>query len=147
MTGRFPHNYPQGARKAPSGTFETECLNPANDDLAVFPLLYEAGYRVGLFGKHMNEAGMGPYCPENKHSNGIMPKGITNYLGMCPDTCYENCVFASGNVVGGQTNWVQPTEHQGYGTAIIGNATLDFIRDSVAAKKPFMVYVAPMLLT
>lgn len=145
LTGRFPHNYPQGSHKAPSGSFETQtaCLNPANDDLAVFPLLYKAGYRVGLFGKHMNEAGMGPYCPSNKQSHGIMPKGITSYLGMCPDTCYQDCVFASGKEAGGQTSWVQPTEHQGYGTAIIGNATLDFIRESVADKKPFMVYVAP----
>jgi len=144
MTGRFPHNYPQRTDQ-PSGTFDgvTTCLNPDRDDLSLFPLLYNAGYRVGLFGKHMNKGGMTPYCPANKGSHGIMPKGITNYLALCPDTCYENCVFASGKEAGGATDWVQPTEHQGYGTAIIGNTTLDFIRESVADNKPFMVYVSP----
>jgi len=42
----------------------------------LFPFLRSAGYRVGLFGKHMNRAGMTEYCPKNEHSMGVMPTGV-----------------------------------------------------------------------
>ena len=70
ITGRFPHNYPQI-----HPTQKTSCLDPSHDKLSVFSKLHNAGYRVGLFGKHMNAEGMAPFCPTNKHSQGRMPKG------------------------------------------------------------------------
>ena len=72
-----------------------------------------------------------------------MPKGIDKYLAMCPDTCYQDCVFAKGDKYGGQTEWVQPKDHAGYHTSIIGNRTLQFVRDTAKAGVPFFVYVAP----
>ena len=140
ITGRFPHNYPQI-----HPTQKTSCLDPThdNDKLSVFESLHNAGYRVGLFGKHMNAGGMGPFCPKDKHSQGRMPAGIDKYLGMCPDTCYQDCVFAKGEKYGGQTDWVKPKDHAGYHTSIIGNRTLQFVRDTANAGVPFFVHVSP----
>jgi len=135
MTGRLPHNY------EPLG--QTGCLQPEKDSLTIFPKLADAGYRVGLFGKHMNKAGMTSYCPKHRHSHGIMPSGVSHYMAMCPDTCYQDCVFAVGTTYGGLTKWEQPTAHQGYHTAIIGNHSLEFIRNAAWAQVPFMLYVAP----
>ena len=138
ITGRFPHNYKQINPSSITG-----CITPEVDNTTMFPQLHDAGYRVGLFGKHLNNGGMQTYCPKNKHSFGTMPKGIDKYLGMCPDTCYENCVYAKGEHYGGTTKWYQPTKHAGYHTAVIGNRTIQFIQDTVHAGHPFFVYVAP----
>jgi len=138
ITGRFPHNYKQQTKHS-----KTSCLDPESDDSTVFVKLHEAGYRVGLFGKHMNEDGMGPYCPQSEGDQGEMPSGIDHYLAMCPDTCYVDCVFAKGDTYGGTTEWVRPKDHAGYHTSIIGNRTLTFVRDTVEANIPFFVYVSP----
>ena len=55
ITGRFSHNLPQlDPKKCKIG-----CLDPAHDDLAVFPLLYQSGWwRFGFLMR-----GAGPELP------------------------------------------------------------------------------------
>ena len=70
-----------------------------------------------------------------------MPEGWTEYLGACPDTCYVNCTY---NKNGGAAEYTDPSHPNGsnYGTAVIGNASLEFVGRAMAANYPFFAYIA-----
>lgn len=113
--------------------------------------LHAAGYRTGAFGKFSNA--MAEMCPPPKappHAPGsgyFIPPGWTDFFVMCPNDrvhtdgatlCYTNCTWAANGTIL-QTN-DGPTD---YATSIIGNHSLAFVQNAVAAAKPFFAYITP----
>jgi arylsulfatase A-like enzyme len=95
-----------------------------------------------MFGKYLNSGGMNKICPKPVGDGSLLvPKGWTDFLGACPDTCYVNCTY---NNNGNSVAFTDPSYPNGsnYGTTVIGNMSLAFIRRAMAANAPFMAYVA-----
>lgn len=95
-----------------------------------------------MFGKYLNSGGMGKICPQPVGDGSLyVPVGWTDFLGACPDTCYVDCTY---NLNAQAVSFTNPKYPNGsnYGTTIIGNFSLDFIRRSMAANAPFFAYVA-----
>jgi hypothetical protein len=112
---------------------------PSGDAPAFAVALKAAGYATGLFGKHYNSGGMRKVCPAPVGDGTmVVPEGWMEYLGACPDTCYVNCTY---NKNGGTASFLDPTAADGsnYGTSVIGNASLAFVKRAMAANWPFMV--------
>jgi N-acetylglucosamine-6-sulfatase len=105
--------------------------------------LQTAGYTTAYFGKYLNPPEMEPFCKDN--SSTPVP-GWNHFLGMCV-TAYYNIpwVTSDGTIL---KTGDKPEE---YSTSIVGNRTVDFIRDHAAhtsrdsegrLTKPFFVSAA-----
>ena len=86
--------------------------------------LQTAGYTTAYFGKYLNPPAMEPFCKDN--SSTPVP-GWNHFLGMCV-TAYYNIpwVTSDGTIL---KTGDKPEE---YSTSIVGNRTVDFIRDHTA---------------
>jgi N-acetylglucosamine-6-sulfatase len=153
LTGRYFHNLRDAASAATGGEIQSadDCMH-INASMADFErstfanALQQAGYRTGAFGKYLNSGGMGELChaPVGRVPVGAplqVPGGWTDFLGACPDTCYVNCTYNRNGVA---ASFTDPSFPRGsnYGTSVVGNASLDFVRASLDARKPFFAYVA-----
>ena len=95
-----------------------------------------------MYGKYLNSGGMNKICPKPVGDGSLhVPVGWVDYLGACPDTCYVDCNYNRN----GESAWfTDPASKSGsnYGTAVIGNASLDFAKRAMDANWPFFVYIA-----
>ena len=102
-----------------------------------------AGYKMGLFGKIVND--MGPMCEKNARvPAGFHPAEGDKFLAMCNEVTYYNNVFNdNGRLIttGSRGN------SSAYLTAFLGNQTLAWLTrvaaEAAAGGKPFMAYLAP----
>jgi len=95
--------------------------------------LMAAGYHTGYFGKYLNPPAMDMFC----HNKSTPVPGWNEFLGMC-NTAYYNVTWVNtlGNTV------YTGSEPEDYSTAIVGNATIKFIKSAAASNKPFFVSAA-----
>ena len=92
------------------------------------------GYSTGMFGKLLNPNGMTPYC-----SGSMQPlPGFDDYLAMCNDNRYYQNVFTRNGEI--YKTGITPKD---YLTSVIGNATVEFVENSLKSSKPFFAYIAP----
>jgi len=110
----------------------------------VFFFFPQAGYTVGVFGKHLNN--MNPNCPPPGVDRWLVNNG-GNYLN-------PTFQYASAGVKPSMANFNNCTGMACYSTSVIGNATISWIKAHLAQKdstldqgtqeesKPFMAYVA-----
>ena len=92
------------------------------------------GYSTGMFGKLLNPNGMTPYC---RGSMQPLP-GFDDYLAMCDDNHYYQNVFTRNGEI-----YKTGTTPKDYLTSVIGNATVEFVENSLKSSKPFFAYIAP----
>jgi N-acetylglucosamine-6-sulfatase len=114
-----------------------------NDSFSVFPLLQSAGYRTGAFGKVINGQ-KNFFCKA-----GVPP--VVNGFDWVSVPCNEGDFFTNifFNKIDNGSHWQEslgaPADVNAswYQTAQIGNRSIEFIRDSVAMRKPFFAYLGP----
>mmetsp|Transcript_26042 Transcript_26042/g.67086 ORF Transcript_26042/g.67086 Transcript_26042/m.67086 type:complete len:502 (-) Transcript_26042:330-1835(-) len=129
MTGRYFHNIKQvGTEKGYcSGMHVNYSL--VNNHTFQRVLQEEAGYRVGMFGKYLNEMpktvppGFDAWLANNGGSY-IAPQFQTQNIDGLPD----------GGWQGGVEN---------YSTAVIGNVSIAWIKKVAKEQKPFFAFIAP----
>lgn len=110
-------------------------------DTALVPMLQSAGYRTGGFGKIINGQG-GIFVRKEPLVTGWDWLSVPNNEG----NYFENTYF---NKVDNGSHWIevfgepQDVVAEWYQTAVIGNRSIQFIRDSVNMGKPFFAYLGP----
>eukprot|EP00040_Diaphanoeca_grandis_P017505 m.91438 g.91438 ORF g.91438 m.91438 type:complete len:619 (+) comp26469_c0_seq1:28-1884(+) len=145
LTGRYFHNI-KASTFGDSGCMHvnTSVDTPSGNPLTMATALKTKGYATGAFGKYLNSGGMQEICaPPVGNNTGVLvsPEGWTEFFGACPDTCYVDCSYShNGKLV----KFTDPNFVNGsnYGTAVIGNLSLAFINNAMAANWPFFAYVA-----
>merc|ERR1712137_372142 len=94
-----------------------------------------------MFGKYLNDGGMNGICPSKYSSDGIVPFGWDRFFAMCPDTCYEDCVFSD------QGTWLKrddPSAAGGnYATSVMANESVSWLERQLSEARPFFVKLAP----
>jgi len=104
--------------------------------------LTDAGYATGYHGKYLNDGGMQKICPKPVGDGTLkVPEGWHDFMGACPDTCYVDCTY---NLNGESVTYKNASYEFGsnYGTSIVGNASVAFIKRAMAANYPFLAIVA-----
>ena len=91
-------------------------------------------YTTGMFGKLLNPGGVKPYCGNNSEP---LP-GFDDYLTMCNDNRYFKNTFSKNG-----KPFVSGDKPEDYLTSLIGNATIDFVKQALENDEPFFAYVAP----
>jgi N-acetylglucosamine-6-sulfatase len=120
-----------------------QTLHIFNPEYGLFPMMQKAGYRTGGFGKIINGQKRQFCVPQERQ--------LTTGFDWLSVPCDEGDYFSPTmyNLVDNGTNWIEtlgtPTEVTAswYQTSQIGNRSLQFIRDSVAMKRPFLAYLGP----
>lgn len=87
-----------------------------------------SGVRTGMFGKWLNTRGW--FCGKNANQ---VPPGWDHFQALCTGDFFNQTYNVNGKEV--------PTT--GYQTAVLGNATVQFIREAVGAGDRFFIYLAP----
>lgn len=129
LSGRYFHNI----KTTGGGNIWTMHVDEPKVNNATFArfLKAEAGYTCGMFGKYQN------VVPNE------VPEGFDSWLANGGGT-YLAPTFAVKNVVGlTDGHWHGGTDN--YTTAVVGNATINWIRKVVGEDptRPFFAYVAP----
>ena len=119
------------------------CQNPRTQGFYFAPSLQQAGYTVGIFGKHLNSDGGKSQCYPgldvwfaNGGGNYYSPTFAYATAGTNVTTpTFSNCTYGSY------------TEHSGcYSTSVIANKSLEWLGAlhalPAAQRKPYMAYVA-----
>jgi hypothetical protein len=119
--------HPCGCMHVNSTTAEFEAFTYAN-------YMQQAGYTTGYFGKYLNPPSMDIYC----RVPGSHFPGWDAFMGMC-NTAYYDVNWNDG----GNLTFTGSTPKE-YSTSIVGNRTIDFIREAATAKpfKPFLAVAA-----
>ena len=131
LTGDYPHNW---------HTVNGGCMhmNVTNSDFKQKSLgvqMKALKYTTGMFGKLLNPNGVSAYCAKE---NAEPLPGFDDYLVMCNDNRYfKNTFSKNGEFI------TSGTDPKDYLTSMIGNATIDFVKTSLANNEPFFAYVAP----
>jgi arylsulfatase A-like enzyme len=138
MTGRMLHNIKKTRLNA-SGCMAvsvSEDLNiPFYESYYFAQYFAKLNYTVGVFGKHLNT-----------HNPKSCPPGVDRWL-VNGGGEYLNPEFywASGGTNSTNVQFNNCTSNPCYSTSVIGNASIDWIRDHVASEKrqkPFFAYVS-----
>ena len=155
LSGRYFSNI-RVASAADKGCMRVNVTDTFHNSTLAAPL-HAAGYTTGLFGKYLNGAGPKYLCPEaNKTSGGegkpgpFRPLGWDRFFGMCPDDCYEDCLFVDDGV-GKRFDDKAYVNGSNYATSVIGNATVQWLstvlrrqqEHSPAPAPPIFAYIAP----
>ena len=137
ISGRFPHNTLYNHSADPNGLPSCMHMNASSSDFeekSIGKYMKKLGYRTGQFGKYLNEPGVKPYCKDS-----VPLPGFDRWFTMCnTDMYYGNEISDNGKF---RTYGHEPSD---YLTAIIANATLNFLEDVLKEKEePFFAYIAP----
>ena len=133
LAGRFFHNLRVAHHNDPGGCMQAN-LTKIYDDGYFANAFAALGYTVGVFGKHLNN-GNPPRAPQG------VDRWLVNGGGEDLDPTFS---FASAGTAG-ETVKFDNCSGPCYSTAVIGNATLDWIRAVRGASEtppPFFAYVA-----
>ena len=138
LAGRYFHNLRVARHNDPGGCMQAN-LTKIYDGGYFASTFAQRGYTVGVFGKHLN------YGNPSDAPAGVdrwFVNGGGEYLN-------PTFTFASAGTSGVEVTFNNCTGAPCYSTAVIGNATVDWIRavfrDAAAARvapKPFFAYVA-----
>lgn len=130
LTGRYFHNLKQkGGAGYCHGMHVNHNLVHNNTFLRV--LQEEGGYSTALFGKYVNR--MPPYKPLG--FDGFFANDGSSYIA--PE-------FTVDGITGFNKGHVRFNNNPGnYSTSVIGNVSIQWIREVAATGKPFMAYIAP----
>lgn len=136
LTGRYFHNIKQATKKG--GCMFAQNGNTFYNDWYFGPHLQQAGYTVGIFGKHLN--GGNPACPPpgvdrwfaNGGGNYNSPTFSDASAGSPADNLkFNNCSYNEGSC---------------YSTSVIGNTSLAWLRAMhslpASGRKPYFAYIA-----
>jgi N-acetylglucosamine-6-sulfatase len=123
LSGLYGHNLGQQATQDWCGNFTGHAIENAT----WISRLGENGYLAGLSGKY-----------HNAPPQGFVPKGWSDFFSLNAECLYFNNSFNDNG----------KTVHFGdaatdYMTALIGNRSLAFLSGAIAAKSPFLAYIAP----
>jgi N-acetylglucosamine-6-sulfatase len=155
LSGRYFQNI-RVATAADKGCMRVNITDTFHNTTLAVPL-QAAGYTTGLFGKYLNGGGPKYLCPAaNKTSGGegkpapFRPRGWDKFFGMCPDDCYEDCLFVEDGV-GRRFNEQGFVNGSNYATSVIGNATVQWLsaalrrqqERNLAPAPPIFAYIAP----
>jgi N-acetylglucosamine-6-sulfatase len=106
--------------------------------------LGRAGYRVGIFGKYLNR---NPVHPSGQPQ---IPTGVSAWFVAPGDEANKSSAldrsgeyFPSFYYDSTTTTGVWENSELEYETAFLGNRSLSWIREAVAARAPFFLYLAP----
>eukprot|EP01062_Namystynia_karyoxenos_P013945 TRINITY_DN15006_c0_g1_i1.p1 TRINITY_DN15006_c0_g1~~TRINITY_DN15006_c0_g1_i1.p1 ORF type:complete len:577 (+),score=144.50 TRINITY_DN15006_c0_g1_i1:70-1731(+) len=140
LTGRYFHNVKtegkctEGYGSAASGCcFHVDTSRVLNQTFAA--TLSAAGYTVGLFGKFLNS------WPGD--SKGPAPPGFDAWLANGGGSYYQPSFAAQGVADLGFPDGAWHGKADDYSTAVIGNASVKWIRKVGKGSKPFFAYIAP----
>jgi len=104
------------------------------DEVTIGQLLKDNGYETGMFGKwHMGDNY--PYRPEDRGFTEVYRHGGGG-VGQTPDV-WNNAYFGGGYFHNGEI-----VEAEGFCTDVFFEAANNFIKKSVAEKKPFFAYIS-----
>ncbi len=149
LSGRYFHNIRSSdpvAGKSPD-CMHVNASDHFQNHLVFARALQENGYATLMAGKYMNNGGMDHICPKPVGKSTppklAPPRGWDRFFGMCPDTCYTDCLFVDNGVARVFNDSSFKTPGGNYAPSVIGNVTIDFIEKQLEAEKPFFVYVAP----
>ena len=130
LTGDYPHNW----YTTKGGCMHMNVTNSDFQQKSLGVQMKNLNYTTGMFGKLLNPSGVAPYCGNNSEP---LP-GFDDYLVMCNDNKYfKNTFSKNGKPIESGTN------PEDYLTSLIGNATVEFIQQSLENNEPFFAYVAP----
>ena len=131
LTGKYPHNW----HVTQGGCMHMNVTNPVFEQSTIGVYMQQLGYVTGMFGKLLNPSGMSPYC---NVSNPQPLPGFDDFLAMCNDNrYYKNRFTLNGHI------FTTGTNPEDYLTSVIGNQTVDFVKEALTAGKPFFAYIAP----
>ena len=138
VTGRYLHNLKTDPT-LPKQKDEIICMHvnetKVNGHTFAVPLA-KAGYKVGLFGKYLN----------NMPANHAAPPGFDAWMGNGGGDYIAPAFDTAGLADIGP--WHIPdgrwaTTEANYTTAVVGNVSIAWIEKTVAAGDPFFAYIAP----
>lgn len=130
LTGRYFHNIKRVGGKGYCGGMHVN-YTLVNQNHFVKILHDEAGYATGMFGKYVNE------MPSE------VPPGFDAWLANGGGD-YIAPAFQTKNIDGLPDGEVKfSNDPANYSTAVIGNASIAWIRKVATQGKPFMAYIAP----
>lgn len=140
LTGRFPHNLGDESLGW-CGDF----ISAARYDAMFMANLSQAGYRVGLFGKLVND--MGIMCRGTKPH---VPRGFNltdgdAFVAMCNEVVYYENTFNDDGAL--FTTGPETPSGENYLMSWLGNKTIPWLAlaasEAAAGGKPFFAYLAP----
>ena len=123
LSGLYGHNLAQQPLQNWCGNFTGHAIENATWITA----LHDAGYATSLSGKYHN-------APPQR----FVPKGWDDFFSLNNECQYFNNTFNSNG-----THVAFGDAPADYMTSLIGNRSLAFLRNSVAAGRPFLAYIAP----
>jgi hypothetical protein len=128
VTGRYYHNL----KKTGLGCMHIDEDKVNNQTFAA--IMHEHGYTVGMFGKYLNN------CPD------ASPVGIDAYMANGGGN-YNAPSFATQGVSDLAPYYMEDGHWHGkktdYTTAVVGNASISWIKKVAKAGRPFLAYIAP----
>eukprot|EP01065_Artemidia_motanka_P029313 TRINITY_DN35454_c0_g1_i1.p1 TRINITY_DN35454_c0_g1~~TRINITY_DN35454_c0_g1_i1.p1 ORF type:complete len:616 (+),score=241.61 TRINITY_DN35454_c0_g1_i1:79-1926(+) len=135
LSGRYFHNIKNDVGTPPEKLCGSGAVGHVDLEQKVYPYTFagylrsQKGYHTGLFGKCMNGN-----CHNPPSMHGAFDRWFegTNYQG---GTWYDN--ESPGN------KFTPGSYGGGYGTSVIGNKTLEWLRAINSTGRPFFVYFAP----
>ena len=134
LSSRYFHNLRVASHNDPGGCMQANLSKIMDSDGYFAPAFARKGYTVGVFGKHLNNG--------NPMST---PKGVDRWLvNGGGEYLNPSFSYASAGVKGTPVSF-DNCSGPCYSTAVIGNATLDWIRAVVrrdGTPKPFFAYMA-----
>jgi len=123
LSGRLGHNLGQQQLQDWCGNF----TNTVNENRTWITRLGEGGYAVGLSGKY-----------HNSPPQGFVPTGWSDFFSLNNECQYYNNTYNDN----GKTVRFGDAPSD-YMTSTIGNRSITFIKNAIAAKRPFFAYIAP----
>lgn len=142
LTGRYFHNLKTSDSSKKScmhiSVNAKEPNDPFYSQYYFAPHLQQAGYTVGIFGKHLNNNN--PKCP---------PPGVDRWFANGGGNYFSPTFsWASANTSASNVQFKNCTYNKGscYSTSVIGNQSLSWIREvfsqPTSIRKPFFAYIA-----
>jgi len=132
LTGQYVHNHRVLSNQPPDGGFD------AFDDANALPVwLRDAGYRTAYVGKYLNGYGWDALGNDPAY----VPPGWSEWAALVNHTEYQMYDFAlneNGSVV------EYGAGARDYQTDVLGRKARQFLADSVEARRPFFLAVAPL---